>query len=622
MKCAAFVVLLFVCVSAAQAATYEVGPGKDYANIGDVPWESLQPGDTVLIHWRSTPYREKWVICRQGTAASPIEVRGVPDAGGELPVIEGDGATTPAALNFWSEGRGVIKVGGANSPPDTMPAYITVEGLEVRSARPGYTYIGDDSGTHTYPSNAAAIYVEKGQNITIRNCVLHDCGNGLFASWETSDLLVEGCHIYGNGIEGSIYEHNNYTEASGITFQYNHFGPLRANCLGNNLKDRSGGCVIRYNWIESGNRQLDLVDSDHASIYNDSEYRKTLVYGNILIEPDGAGNRQILHYGGDSGSTGRYRKGTLYFYNNTVISTRNGRTTLMRLSTSDEHADCRNNIIYVTDPGNELSLLDEDGTLDLRNNWIKPGWANSFSGPADVNDLGGNVEGTSPGFVDEAGRDYHLAAGSGCIDSGAALPGAVLPDHDLTRQYVEHQESEPRPVDGTLDIGAYEWSSGTTPGAPFVSFASPLDGATVSGTIVVNAFACDTDVGSGDGEGIEQVVFELKKGAPVVDTHTDLTVTYDWSLDTTAYVDGEYALRATATSTAAAGGTSTTVSITIIVANLTAPASDGGSTSGCYCAMDGAPATLNEMLGCFLPAILIAFMWLALRRFCRNPVRL
>ena len=45
----------------ALAATYEVGPGKTFANIGDVPWELLQPGDTVLIYWRSTPYKEKWV---------------------------------------------------------------------------------------------------------------------------------------------------------------------------------------------------------------------------------------------------------------------------------------------------------------------------------------------------------------------------------------------------------------------------------------------------------------------------------------------------------------------------------------------------------------------------------
>jgi hypothetical protein len=38
------------------------------------------------------------------------------------------------------------------------------------------------------------------------------------------------------------------------------------------------------------------------------EYETTYVYGNILVEPDGAGNRQIVHFGGDSGSTQYYRR--------------------------------------------------------------------------------------------------------------------------------------------------------------------------------------------------------------------------------------------------------------------------------------------------------------------------
>src|SRR6185436_15373913 len=117
-------------------AVYAVGPGQPLATIADVPWATLAPGDTVLIHWRAQPYREKWVICRQGTGEAPITVRGVAGPGGELPVIDGRDATTSASLNFWNEQRGVIKIGGANNPPDTMPRHITIENLEVRSGRP------------------------------------------------------------------------------------------------------------------------------------------------------------------------------------------------------------------------------------------------------------------------------------------------------------------------------------------------------------------------------------------------------------------------------------------------------------------------------------------------------
>lgn len=33
---------LFLLPMHAYSATYEVGPGKEYANIGDVPWESME----------------------------------------------------------------------------------------------------------------------------------------------------------------------------------------------------------------------------------------------------------------------------------------------------------------------------------------------------------------------------------------------------------------------------------------------------------------------------------------------------------------------------------------------------------------------------------------------------
>jgi hypothetical protein len=440
----------------ATGANYEVGPGRMYAELGDVPWQSLAAGDTVLVYARTAAYNHKFVLCVAGTQSAPVTVRGVPDALGNLPLIDGNGAVTPAPLNFWNEDRGVIKIGGANVPSDTTPEWIVLENLEVRSARPAYSYTGDDAATHAYLDNAAAVYIEKGRNITVRNCILHDCGNGLFCAWQTRDLLVEGCYIYDNGIASSIYQHNNYTEAHGIVFQFNRFGPLRAGCPGNNLKDRSAGCVIRCNWIEGGNRQLDLVDS--ANLNSEPEYGATFVYGNVLIEPDGAGNSQILHYGGDGGSTATYRKGILYFHNNTVISHRAGNTTLMRLSTNDETCDCRNNIIYVTASGDRLAITNSAGTVDLRNNWFKVGWVhthNTLTGL--VNNLGGHVEGSLPGFVDFSGQDFHLALSTSlCIDAGGALSPAASASHTPLSQYVPHRSSELRPVDGILDIGAFE----------------------------------------------------------------------------------------------------------------------------------------------------------------------
>ncbi len=444
------------------AATYEVGPGQPLATPGAVPWESLLPGETVLIHWRAAAYQDKWVICRQGTAAQPITVRGVPGPAGELPVIDGSGATTRTTLNFWNETRGIIKVGGANIPADTTPRFIRIENLEIRNARPPLTFTGFAGTTQTYGINAAAIYVEKCENLTLRNCILHDCGNGFFVA--SSDALasraivVEGCYIYGNGNIGSISEHNSYTAAAGIVFQFNRFGPLLTGAGGNNLKDRSAGLVVRSNWIEGGNRELDLVDAeDSALLRSDPAYAQTFVYGNVIIEPAGDGNSQLVHYGGDSGTTANYRKGTLFFHHNTIVSRRTDNTTLFRLSTNEETCDFRNNIAYTVNVGTALAFTNAAGTLNLTHNWMKPGARNSFSTvTGTINNDGTTVSGAAPAFVDEAGADYHLAGTSACVNAAAALPAAVLPAHVPLLQYVKHQAAESRPNNGVRDIGAYE----------------------------------------------------------------------------------------------------------------------------------------------------------------------
>jgi hypothetical protein len=439
-----------------------------------VPWEALVAGDSVLIDWRAAPYRDKWVINRVGTESAPIVVRGIPDpATGSRPVIDGADAVTRPLLNYWNEARGVIKIGGSNVPPDGMPSWIEVENLEIRGGHTPNTFTGR-AGPTAYSANAAAIYVEKGSHVTIRGCHLTGCGNGLFAASGTSDLLVEGNWIEGNGNGGSIYEHNNYTEALGATFQFNRFGPLLAGAGGNNLKDRSAGLVVRYNWIEGGNRQLDLVESDYAELIDDPRYRATFVYGNVLIERDGDGNSQIVHYGGDNGDATKYRKGTLWFHHNTLVSRRAGNTTLLRLSTNDESADVRDNVLHVTATGNRFAFLDQSGALVATRNWLKTGWVASHSGGTPNLVDGGQVTGASPGFVDEPGEDFTPAAGSPCLDQAVALAPACPPEHAPTLHYMKHLSGAPRFTTGpAADLGAFE-RMGTVDVAPAPAAATWL----------------------------------------------------------------------------------------------------------------------------------------------------
>jgi hypothetical protein len=221
---------------------------------------------------------------------------------------------------------------------------------------------------------------------------------------------------------------------------------------------------VRNNWIEGGNRQLDLVDGEDTQvIVDDPSYRETFVYGNVLIEPDGAGNSQIIHYGGDSGDEAIYRKGTLYLFHNTVVSNRSGNTTLLRLSSDAEHADVRNNVLYVAATGDRLAMLDATGSVELSHNWTKAGWVESHGGSAGVFDDGSGIESAAPGFADEVAQDFRPAAGADILDAGTALHPDALPDYAVVRQYREHQANETRPDDGFPDLGAFEFCATPCP---------------------------------------------------------------------------------------------------------------------------------------------------------------
>lgn len=415
---------------------YDIGPGHAYETPDDLPWESLEPSTLVRIHHRDAPYAAKWVISTAATQEAPLVVLGI-----DGPVITGEDASTRPELDYWNEDRSVIKIGDSSSSSET-PAWVHLQGLTIQSGHPDYTFTDDAGSPGTYTDNAACVFVETGSHVTIRDSVLTDCGNGLFVSSAATDVLIAQNYIYGNGIVDDYYEHNTYTEALGIIYEYNRFGPLRDGATGNNLKDRSAGTVIRYNWIEGGNRQLDLVDSGSTTLLSDPSYAITEVYGNVLIEPDDAGNSQVIHYGGDSGDESQYRGGILLLHHNTIVSQRTGNTTLVRLSSVGESADIRNNVVVT---GGSLAILAESGNAELTDNLLPTDWRDSFEGSLDgtVTD-GGNLEGGA-----DLDAEHRPSSGSAAV--GAA--GASHPDAEaVTMEYALHQSGAARDA---VDLGAF-----------------------------------------------------------------------------------------------------------------------------------------------------------------------
>jgi hypothetical protein len=482
--------LTLLAASGGLAAEYHVGPGKRYRTLGSVPWANLLPGDRVRIHWKKTPYREKVLLAVRGSAARPIRILGVPGPSGQLPIIDGTGATTSKEMVFPyvpTQDRGVIIVTPRRGQRwGYKPGYLRIEGLQVQGGYRGAgtrpnTYTDFTGAVRSYSHNAASIFVERGEHIVIRNCTITGSGNGLFVGSgdseevQSRDILVEGCHIHGNGLIGRDQEHNVYTEAIGTVFQYNRMGRLRTGSLGGNLKDRSAGTVIRYNWIEGGARLLDLVEPQASArlATKAPDFSRTFVYGNVLL----AGPKDavhLIHYGGDCGVTRNYRRGTLYFYHNTVVVQADQkdrwRVVVFQVELNEATVDARNNILFCQPrtpgaPAPEWTLMSTSGTLKLGVNWISPKWLPSRSGvrfKGSVSGTGNLVVGrkNDPGFVNLAKLELHLASTSPCIDKGKPLPSEVTKAHRPTRQYRPHQAGEARKTNGPAsDLGAFEFGS-------------------------------------------------------------------------------------------------------------------------------------------------------------------
>ena len=486
------VLLVATLAGTSQARIFNVGDGRPFPNIASVPWGELGPGDLVRVHWRRSAYREKILISTRGTERRPIRVVGVPGPAGERPVIDGDAATTSPAMQFpyaGTQDRGLLIV-----TPNRgyrwgfKPGYLVIEGLELRNASAPRQFRDGLGHVRSFSMNAASVFVERGEHIVIRNCAINGSGNGLFVASggseeaQSRDILVEGCDIRDNGNVGRDREHNVYTEAIGIIFQYNRLGPPRGGSLGNNLKDRSAGTVVRYNWIENGAHLLDLVEPEesYAAACKARAFSDTFVYGNVLISGPGP-QTYVVHYGGDNGRTSTYRKGVLHFYHNTVsvIANQTGpggrwRTVLLRLETDDETADARNNILHVRPATagvapTEVSLLNIAGLAVLGMNWITPGWLPTRTGvrPTGRIEERGRLLGddrNDPGFVDAQAGDYRLKGASNCLDCAGPLDSSATATHPLLDQFAPPRGRAPRVRVGVApDLGAFEGPAQSSP---------------------------------------------------------------------------------------------------------------------------------------------------------------
>ncbi len=498
-------------VSTAGAATYEVGPAAGQLPfLAAVPWGGLQPGDIVNIHGKPGGYHEIIQISAAGTAAQPILIRGIPDpVTHALPVIDGAGAVMDPQVNFRHpvfENLGVIIVtprAAGYVYGKTFPAYLTIESLDIRNALydpTGGIHFTDQRGaTRLYDHFACGIYVEFAQHLTIRGCEISFNGNGIAANSKygpaaaSADLLIEKNYFHDNGqptipgVTNGFAEHHIYVESVGAVYQFNRFGPLRPNCHGCMIKDRSSGTVIRYNEVVSteASNIFAILDPQGGAGYIDQQpdYRDAFVYGNLItLQNTGTGATNLVWFAALNG-VAQYQtehRGTLYFYHNTVVNHRNGvggffLTDPIYAGTPNiaEKVDARNNIFY-TDTAIQnnpwqafhFAVSSAVTTMDFGLNWVSPGtqqnWYGHSSGTI-FNGWGNLIVGdflgqNAPGFSSLAAGNYHLVGGSDALDAAGPLAAAALAKGcDVTQECVVPQQAAARAVIGNAaDLGAFE----------------------------------------------------------------------------------------------------------------------------------------------------------------------
>jgi MYXO-CTERM domain-containing protein len=422
----------------AQAATYEVGPGKAFKEISEVT-ARLLPGDVVEVQGNAT--YKPIELAQNGTAAAPITLRGV-RVNGKRPVVTG--------------GENTVLITGN---------YTVLEGFEI-----------------TGGSQICVVHRSHGN--VFRDDVVHGCArHGILGTdSDSGSLTMEYVEVYDAGSEraGEALKHPVYIATDekvhpGSVFRMQHCYVHDANG-GNSVKSRAERNEIYSNWLEGGQYyELELIGPD-----DDSGDRVTApredgdVVGNVFFQTKSVS--YVVRIGGDgTGRTGgRYR-----FVNNTFVHANNeGNFGSVRLSYALESVEFYNNVFY--SPIRPITYLMRETELTWvsgqriagSNNWISQGAQNIPTAFAN------SILGKDPGFTDLAKRDVRPVVGSPLIDKGTATtnrPDAYAIPRPLAkaaftpplRVLAAPGKASARLDVGAIDIGAFEFGSPTEePGIP------------------------------------------------------------------------------------------------------------------------------------------------------------
>lgn len=466
-----------------QRRTIDVGPGREHEDLNSVPWLALEAGDVVNIHFREAPYATKFALRARGTAERPVIVNGVTDAKCRRPAISAANATTASdalAAGYFEtpagealEGLGAIVLArGAADPWGWRPAYVQIRNLAISGASSAQSFIAHDARPRRYARGAAAIHASAVAHLTIENCEISRNDNGVFVNSRNESIAELSSHvtlrnnrIADNGVVGSWLEHNAYLQAVRTLVEGNYIGQLIPGAKGSSLKDRSTATVVRYNHVVAAARALDLVEPEGGVeiARSDPLFPYAWVYGNLIVDDwdnPGVSSAALIHWGGDNVPE-NFRNGTLYFYQNTVLS-RQGKNQFWHLTVFDlpnakQSVEAWSNVF--AHYRNAEYRVANGGTVALGGNAMPRGWV---AGSGGVQVRGRLIETADV----KLNVDASLRDGSPALDRAVAADAPSFPagtDAAALRPVYAYRHVArivPRVTLGaSADLGAFEYNA-------------------------------------------------------------------------------------------------------------------------------------------------------------------